>query len=209
MRFMIKILVSIVAVFIINVIFYFVSQDYRDFLKNLKINNWDAEQNINIYDTNEIIDENKQNEVILPPQDIHIPSELISETILWNNYTEILELFSSYDLKQLELNTNLFDITSEYPDQYYEFYSPNLTVYFFQSKRFDELFDIFDYLQKQTPYSINSLNNFGKSSFYINLDEQIVDNFIRIIIEHKGVVFWIKVHKDEYQNVKNILDTMK
>ncbi|MDF1682974.1 MAG: hypothetical protein P1U46_04670 [Patescibacteria group bacterium] len=60
----------------------------------------------------------------------------------------------------MEINTNLFDITDEYPDKYLEFYSPTLTIYFFTTKSYQELYDIFDILSTELPFSIKELNNF-------------------------------------------------
>jgi hypothetical protein len=36
------------------------------------------------------------------------------------------------------------DITSEYPDNYFEFYDSNLTIYFFPTKNYNEVREIFE-----------------------------------------------------------------
>ncbi|MGB2110718.1 MAG: hypothetical protein ACPHY8_02055 [Patescibacteria group bacterium] len=97
----------------------------------------------------------------------------------------ILSGFSQYNFEEIELTTNLFDITNEYPDDYYEFYSKDLTLYFFDTKTYGEVKDIFDVLSYDVSFDINEVNNFANSSFYINLDEDIQDNYIRIVMNYK------------------------
>jgi hypothetical protein len=69
-------------------------------------------------------------------------------------------VFSQHNLTQIELATNLFDITDEYPDSYYEFYSENITLYFFDTKTYNEVYDIFNVLAYDLPFTINRVNNF-------------------------------------------------
>jgi hypothetical protein len=71
-----------------------------------------------------------------------------------------LKIFSSYDLKELEINTTLFDITTEYPDSYIEYYSKGLTLYFFPTRTYNEIYDIFKVLEYELPFKINPVNNF-------------------------------------------------
>jgi hypothetical protein len=53
------------------------------------------------------------------------------------------------------------------------------------------------------------LNNFWDNSFYINLNKDIEDRFIRLVISNKWVVFWLKIKKTEYNFVKEKLDLLK
>jgi|TARA_Y100001960_G_scaffold324040_1_gene403572 hypothetical protein len=69
-------------------------------------------------------------------------------------------MFSQYDLKKIELNSNLFDLTNEYPDDYFEYYSKDLTLYFFPTKRYNEVYDIFHVLTFELPIELNKVNNF-------------------------------------------------
>jgi hypothetical protein len=55
-------------------------------------------------------------------------------------------------LKNIEVNARLFEITDEYPDYYYEYYSPLVTLYFFPSRSYEEIFDMFLYLEKDLPF---------------------------------------------------------
>jgi hypothetical protein len=62
-------------------------------------------------------------------------------------------------------------------------------LYFFNTKQFGDIYDIFKVLEDELPYSINQVDNFGEKSFYINLDTDIQDNFIRLVISYKSKVF--------------------
>jgi hypothetical protein len=133
---------------------------------------------------------------------------LKKKVVLWKNYREILNLFTSeYVLKRIEVNSSLFELTWEYPDYYYEYYSKDLTLYLFPTRTYEEVLDIFDYLSNNLPFSLNPINNFWDNSFYINLREDIADNFVRLVISDNGITFWLKIKKDEYNKVKNMLWT--
>jgi hypothetical protein len=54
----------------------------------------------------------------------------------------------------------LFDLTDEYPDNYFEYYSRDLTVYLFPTKNYKDLYNIFDVLSKELPFSLKEVNNF-------------------------------------------------
>lgn len=213
MRFILQILISIVWVFLINTIFYFVSDDYQQFLKNLKYSPTIDKTSNSLYSESKFIDEseNKWEEKKIENGIIEIPNEIETEnipqsqTVLWIGYQAILDKFQKYSLKQLELNTNLFDLTNEYPDPYYEYYSKDVTLYFFPGNRYTQIHDVFEYLSKQHPYTINALDNFWTNSFYINLDPVIRDNYIRLVVSNKGIVFGLKVHTSRYEEIKNIL----
>jgi hypothetical protein len=59
------------------------------------------------------------------------------------------------------------------------------------------------------PFTINRVNNFWNESFYINLNEDIKDNYIRSVINYKWIVFWLKIKKSEYNTIKNNLEKLK
>jgi hypothetical protein len=128
--------------------------------------------------------------------------------LLWKNYKDIVNRFTAeYVLKKIEVNSSLFELTWEYPDYYYEYYSKDLTLYLFPSRTYEEVFDIFDYLSNSLPFSLNAINNFWDNSFYINLREDVADNFVRLVVSDNGITFWLKIKKDEYNKVKNMLWT--
>jgi len=241
MRRLIVFIIFLIIIFVINLIFYFLSDDYRFFLRKVKDpeqivyleektiddeikveNNYDDEIKVeNNYDDEikeeeieddiEIIELSKLNEKIFELKDDTWVMTLRNEVTLWKNYTDIIELFSIYKLKKLEMNSNLFDITNEYPDNYFEYYWEDLTLYLFPTKTYIDLLDIFSILDDDLPFSlyINWLNEwdnvFWEDSFYINLNEEIKDRFVRLVISHKWVVFWLKIKQTEYGLVKDKL----
>lgn len=231
MRRIILFLAFLVFLFLVNIIFYFLSEDYQFFLKKIKNNNeivyidWSEVNDSlrdNFIETNSditIIEYRQKNQEVEEKENKNtenkiniIDTEIINskqETVLGRNYQVILDLFSRYNLNQIELATNLFDITDEYPDSYYEFYSQNVTLYFFDTKTYSEVYDVFDVLAYDLPFAINTVNNFWNESFYINLNEDIKDNYIRSVINYKWIVFGLKIKKTEYNTIKNNLWELK
>jgi len=218
MRKIIIFIIFLISIFIVNLIFYFVSDDYRFFLKKIKSPDevvyledkvFDDTLDNEILNNAEVVVTNKGNEKIFELKDETWIISLKKEIVLWKNYRNILNLFSIYKLKKLEVNLNLFDITDEYPDNYFEYYSKDLTLYFFPTKNYKDMFDIFDVLSKEWPFSLSEINNFWNNSFYINLDENIKDRFVRVIISDNGIVFWLKIKKTEYSLVKEKLYLLK
>jgi hypothetical protein len=64
-------------------------------------------------------------------------------------------------------------------------------------------------LEYELPFTINEINNFWDKSFYINLNSDINDNIVRIVITNNWIVFWLKIKKNEYNLVKEKLNTLK
>ncbi len=228
MKNIILLILFLIIIFILNIIFYYNSSDYRMFLKWLKneqtvinTNSWKLDDLSNIKEKlekwrNEEKPKNDEKENInikeekLENLDLEEKNkEKKVEIKLWKNYTDIIDLFPKYKLELLEFNTNLFDITNEYPDKYFEYYSRDLTLYLFPTKKYSEIVDIFKILELELPFSINQTNNFWEESFYINLNSDIDDSIVRIVVKNKWVVFWLKIKKNEYNNVKKILNNMK
>ena len=218
MRRLIIFLIFLIIIFVVNLIFYFLSDDYRFFLKKIKDreeiiyldeqmfdDSWEKE----ILQDAELAKVNNINDEIFEKKDDSWLIELKSEITLWKNYKDIINIFSIYKLDKLEMNTNLFDITDEYPDNYFEYYSKDLTLYLFPTKTYSDLYDIFSVLSDELPFTINEVNNFGDNSFYVNLNDDIEDRFIRVVISNKGVVFWLKIKKSEYNLVKEKLNSLK
>jgi|GEM_PF-580030 len=210
------ILVSgILLLFLLNITLYSQSENYRFFVK--KIKNRDQvvySDNPNISDSSEneatvqepeldqidreptaeekqILEEvtliSRTPEDTTPTDSLDKSATPSSQTVLGKNYTDILEAFSDYNLGKLELRSNLFDVTDEYPDDYYEYYSRDLILYFFPSKTYSEMKDIFK-VQPELPIVINEVNNFGDYSFYINLVPED-QNHVRLVISHKSSLF--------------------
>ena len=220
MRKIIALIIFIIIIFWVNLLFYFLSEDYRFFLKKIKekddvihmeeknYNDNLEKVDINDIDTDELVEISNKNEEIF---DIELESwkiELKNEVVLGKNYTKIVDLFSIYKINRLEINTNLFDLTDEYPDNYFEYYSKDLTLYLFPTKTYSEVHDIFSVLSDELPFIINDVDNFWDNSFYINLDKDIEDRFIRLVISNKWVVFWLKIKKTEYSLIKEKLNLL-
>ncbi len=223
MKFLVKILYFILLIFVLNIIFYYISSDYKVFLKKIKYNDIakDIQTDINVDVNNNIdvnnnswelnIDKTFEKEILLDTNNeilqVNIDNDtIVEETILWKNYKNILNKFENfYDFDKIKVNTNLFEITDEYPDFYYEYYSRDLTLYFFTTKQYFEIYDIFDYLQNDSPFSIVEINNFWEKSFYINLNEEVDDKYIRLVITDNGITYWLKIKNNQYEKIKNIL----
>jgi len=239
LRYLIYIILFLVTSFILNIFFYFISADYRSFLRSIKadniesskINNVDNIDNIYI-DTEENI---KNNEILKEANNQVEDSKLITKeiisdaenknndlkeikveytTIIWEvKETKIeqdfLNRFKEYKLKKLELHPRLFDLTTEYPDEYIEYYSEYLTIYLFGNKSYDSLKDIFKVLTYELPFTINEVNNFWDKSFYINLDNEFQDNQIRIVLLYKNRTFGLKMSKDVYPMIRDKLARLK
>jgi hypothetical protein len=223
MRNVIWFIVFLIFTFFVNVVFFYVSEDYRNFLKWFKSEEivkevWE-EKPIQVQRDDDILEivkeddlttiapNNKNEEIFTQKEDNKV--EVKKEIVLWRNYRDILKLFTNYDLKELEINTALFDITTEYPDNYIEYYSKGLTIYFFPTRSYNEIYDMFKVLEYEFPFKINPINNFWDNSFYINLNNDIDDNIIRIVVSNKWITFWLKIKKNEYNLVKEKLNTLK
>lgn len=122
---------------------------------------------------------------------------------------DLLTKFREYSLKEVELHPRLFDLTSEYPDNYFEYYSDYLTLYFFGNKPYINIKDIFDVLTYELPFTVNEVNNFWDKSFYINLKEDFQDDMIRIVFLYKNRTIWVKVKKDFYSHIKEKLESLQ
>lgn len=100
-----------------------------------------------------------------------------------------LDFFSAYGLKQIAASENLFGISNEYPDLYYEWYSEDLTLYAFPSKNYQEVKKIFEVLSFDFPFKIKETNQFAQASFFINLEPEHQDDSVRIVVEYEKNVF--------------------
>ena len=217
MRNAILFIIFLIFSFFINVVFYYTSYDYRLFLKEIK-DRYDThkiEEN-DILDDNHLVENNYIGLIKPNNQNQDIFNKIENNKVeiknwisLWKNYLEILDLFSNNNFQELELNTNLFDITNEYPDNYLEYYSRDLTLYFFPTKSYKDIYNIFSVLEYELPFKINETNTFWDKSFFINLNQDLDDNFIRIVISNKWIVFWLKIKKNEYNTIKEKLNILR
>lgn len=231
----ILIILFLIFIFILNIIFYYSFDSYSNFIKWLKDSDYKLENQLqkekaenkdilteleeikkdikNTEIKNKILSEQmtaeKQKEIRKKIAEYKEKEENKSEITLWKNYTDIIKKFSSYDLKLLDINTNLFDLTNEYPDEYFEYYSRDLTLYFFTTKKYNDVLDIFEILEWELPFTINKANNIWEKSFYINLNEDLDDWIVRTVISYNWIVFGLKLKKSEYNKIKEILKKFK
>ncbi len=219
MKNIILLLLFVITMFILNVVFYYNSNDYREFLRWLK---W-VEEKVVIKEKEEIKEEEKKSYNTWKIEEENMTKEKEEEKEelnnkvknekkeikLWERYKDILKLFNKYDLEPLKINTNLFDITNEYPDEYFEYYSRDLTLYFFPTKTYDDILDIFDVLSLELPFKINKTNSFWEKSFYINLNSNIDDSIVRLVIKSDNILVWLKFKRSEFSKIKKILQKFK
>lgn len=116
---------------------------------------------------------------------------------------------SEYDIAELLIETRLMSLTREYPDPYHEYYSPEISLYIFSTKSYEEVQKIFELVWDEEGFSLNETNSFGTWSFFINTNEDYNRNDeIRVVFEYQNKAFWLKIKKDEYNTVKTILQNL-
>lgn len=228
MRKSLYIIFFLIASFSLNIIVYYIFPGYRSFLHSIKEEPGYIQPGQIVLNTGYNVDiDNLWNNKTSNDEDVKIEKEIPKEIKIDNSEkqeiiedskieyisipeelkitkteTTFLNAFKEYSLKEIELHPRLFDITWEYPDDYFEYYSEYLTLYFFGNKPYDDIKDIFDVLSYEFPFTVNEVDNFWDKTFYINLDEDFVDNIVRVVILYKNRVFWIKVKKEVYDHVK-------
>ncbi len=231
LRYFIYIIWFLIISFLLNIFFYFISSDYRNFLKEIKSDNvWKIQVIYNTWKTiwnNKSNNQKEANSIIIDEKNINnvdkksyidtgdtedkkvIYSQVVGEIKETKIEKDILNKFREFKLKKLELHPRLFDLTTEYPNKYIEYYSEYLTLYFFGNEPYEKLKDVFNVLTYELPFSINEVNNFWNKSFYINLNKDFNDNQIRIVFLYKNRTFWVKVSKKLYSIVKEKLERLK
>lgn len=122
--------------------------------------------------------------------------------------SRILQKFSEYNLQEKVYDEyyEIFDITNEYPNRYVTYLSNDLEIYFFQSSNFEEFYNIFELLSKDMmvkDFELNRLDNFLRKSFFINIKPS--DDKVRLVVDDGNIVFWIRVQKKNYDDIKKIL----
>ncbi len=233
---------SISFIFILNIFFFYYSNSYNDFIKNLK--NWDKKNDLNNLITDdyilnninkkepcietssiekekspsvneEIIDIlNNNNEIVKTPltpiidENKILLEKLKSEEKNPKNQ-KLLSNFKDFNLKLDDYNDyyELFGLTTEYPNPYLTYINNDLELYIFIDDTFDNIYNTFNYLSwnEERKFSLNKTNSFKTNSFFINLDG---DGFIRLVIEKNNLLFWLKLKKEYYNNIKNILNNL-
>ena len=223
MRGLVWFLIFLMILLVGNIILFASSEEYRFFLKKIKY----AEEPVYSEDVliNDDVQDSMSSENIIWWELWNIEDTwenlTFLDTLVWawdsqdDNLPEMTEIekefvqaFQTFDLKKLETHTNIFGITTEYPDAYHEWYSAGVSVYVLSTKSYTEVKNIFEALAFDLPYTLNVVNNFWTQSFFINLDAWYTDDFVRIVLEHENTAFWLKIRKDRYNESKGILDQL-
>lgn len=211
-------LAIVVVTFLTNIGLFYYSDNYSFFLKKMKY--WD---NVISLDAKNITDIPQNNSGSCNCQNISSGASLTTPSRSpaasngsWalNLEQQLKELFSLFDKKTLVLQTydeyyKIFDITDEYPKEYYTYRNENLELYLFPSGNFTDMYNLFDLLSTYpnvgVKFTLNKSNVFGKMSFYIN--PKVDDGNVRLVIDNWKILFWLKVKKSYYSQVKKILET--
>jgi hypothetical protein len=97
----------------------------------------------------------------------------------------------------------LLSITEEYPDKFLLYKWEKLDLYFFWNKSLDSMYDFFDVLSYDNPFTLKKFKIYGNKSFFVNLDKS--DLNVRVIMEYKNHCYWFKIKKSEYNLVKETI----
>ncbi len=136
-----------------------------------------------------------------------------AKSLSWVSLTSeedtVLNAFNEYKLKKLLVHPSLFDLTTEYPDDYFEYYSDDITLYIFSTKTYKQIVDVFQAFASELPFLLNKTDSFGTNSFFINVKPEFQDEFTRVVFEYKQKVFLLKIKKNQYNRVRIMLKNLK
>lgn len=205
----------LVATFLLNIGLYYYSDSYSFFLKKVKYGDEIITlESKNI--TDNIGKENCNCEAITQcnaPQETNTWSLVSTGVDLLKKEEQLNSFFSIFDKNTLSEKTydeyyQIFDITDEYPKEYLTYHNENYEVYLFLWGSFIDIYNLFDLLSTypnvEKKFSLNKLNNFWKQSFFINT--KVDDGNVRLVVDNWKILFWLKVKKSYYNNVKTILE---
>nr|MDD3720568.1 hypothetical protein [Candidatus Gracilibacteria bacterium] len=228
-RIYVKVVFLLCFLFIAHLFLYYFSVSYKSFFKGIKyedniVNTGSLSNtgnvikvistytgsNTNNEEDNKLQEEKVQNNDLIKSDEKIVFTGDTDKMPISKEEQEVLDLFKDYKLVKLEVHSSLFDLTTEYPDPYIEYFNEEkgITLYIFQTKLYDDVLNIFDVISYNLPFKIKKVNNFGDSSFYINMDSTISDEYIRFVFSYKKKVFGLKIKKDSYNEVKEILNNL-
>lgn len=228
-----KIIFVIFSIFVWHICIYFLVPSYADYFKWIKEGSWKWETSMNNESSKKWMGDFSSytwSNYIMPDINEDVEDNSIEKSsakieVDDNDYVEVmddnvdsksesvkqlvLDLFSDYDLQEKEetQNSSLFGLTNEYPYEYKEYYSRErkMTLYVFNEKSYSDILNIFDVISYNLYFKIKKVNNFWEKSFYINLDPDLDDNYVRFVFSYKNSNFGLKIKKDGYNEVKNLL----
>lgn len=217
---------ALLFILVINIVFFYSNESYNSFVVNLKHGGVTSDTQIVINDdygyyspspedvtyvlgnentgTGDIIQEEKNEEAVKTQS----WSEEETTIYMQDDDIKVLNTFSSYNLKRLFEHGSLFDLTTEYPDDYFEYIGWDISVYFFVTKKYEDVKEVFEAISNTLPFSIKEVPLVEKRAFFLNLDESFSDEYIRLVVEYKKRVFWLKIKKTMYNEIKNLIKTI-
>lgn len=215
----------LLVIFIINIFSYFFVKDYQIFLKSLKY--WDDYLTQNkdpneVFFTDEVVtstwtcsceekdnknSDNKNENIFTSNEkkDSNIVSNTVDDdlqkTFSWviNQTLEIFWSGSWLKLKNYSADYKIFWITDEYPKKYLTYTNQKFELYIFVEDEYDNLYNVFSFLWNELAFELNKTNTFWNRSFFINNSQK---NQINIIVKHSNKLFWIKLDKKYYPEIK-------
>lgn len=218
---------ALLFILVINIVFFYSNDSYNSFITSLK--HWNTEDDIQI-----VINDDYgyyspgPEDVTYVLWDENPNLQTWALDLLWDEIAQwevkeeeektiymqdddriVLNAFSSYNMKRLFEHWSLFDLTSEYPDDYFEYIWGEISLYFFVTKTYDEVKQIFDAISYTLPFSIKEVTLFERRAFFLNLEDSFTDDYVRLVIEYKNRVFWLKIKKTMYNEIKSVVKTIK
>ncbi|MDD5213049.1 MAG: hypothetical protein PHG82_01355 [Candidatus Gracilibacteria bacterium] len=195
------IIIFLSILFILNLLVYYTSSDYRFFLKKLKYGSDEL-----IYtDSRPLSDEYviRNNVPIETMSSSGSSKDTSVDYKLDDTDKEFISYFSGSVVEKAVVENSLFAITEEYPDKYTFYKGENIDMYFFGIKSFDSMYDFFDVLSYDNPISLKKFKLNEKKSFFINLDKS--DSNVRFVLEYKNHCYGFKIKKSQYNLVKDTI----
>ncbi len=219
MKKIVYVIFFVTSALLLNIWLYYFSDGYSFFLKNIKY--WDE---IISNDSKEITDEYKpileennktQNECNCDCS--QYINQLEKQVTFQKNSSKyigkVLSKFSEFytlNEKKYDEYYQIFDITDEYPTNYTTYSWDGLEIYFFTWAKFDDVYNMFDVLTSdqtiEKKFSLNKTWDFKKNSFFINLS--VPDDFVRLVVDNWNILFWLKMKKSYYSDIKEILKNL-
>lgn len=214
-------------ILVINIVFFYSNESYNSFVRNLKYGIETPETQIVINDDYGYYSPSPENVTYLNTEDegtgsindtieadilteIEITPEKDETTIyMQDDDIKVLNTFASYNLKRLFEHGSLFDLTTEYPDDYFEYLGGDISIYFFVTKSYENVKEVFEAISYTLPFSIKEVTLSEKRAFFLNLEQNFSDDYIRLVVEYKKRVFWLKIKKTMYNEVKNLIQTIE
>lgn len=214
---------------LLNIVLTLWSSGYQEFLREVKYGNTVGEDYLD-----SVTDELRLNHALpcvvepsqetslspLPQEEVVdsgsvIPSEEPKKEVFpseseRNHIESLMRHFSKYMFTPQAYNEyfQIFGITDEYPEKYVSYTFDGGELYFFPKSNLWQLKNIFQIVGQTSfqKYEINQVNLFRNETFFLNVTPQ--DEFIRVVMQGENILFWLKIKKQYYSDIKSILLTL-